>query len=145
MPAIEINAIEVLALKKLALVNGALAKSLSGQAKIEQTALLRVLMDVTNRADLANSTDKSEGERVRLWNENRDLRASLDVERAATDSMRIERDKMFAALKFIASPSDCGCSPVCQCGSQESLKIELDVMHDKARATLEELRMGDAS
>lgn len=57
MAKIEISAIEVLALKKLALINGALAESLSknGGARQEQMALLRVLMDVTSRADLANN------------------------------------------------------------------------------------------
>jgi hypothetical protein len=52
---IEISRIEVLPLKKLALINGALAQSLKSEsARREQTALLRVLMDVTARADLAN-------------------------------------------------------------------------------------------
>lgn len=54
MATIEINPIEILALKKLAVINGALAKSLSGQASREQTALLSVLVEVLNRADLAN-------------------------------------------------------------------------------------------
>nr|DAH84816.1 MAG TPA: hypothetical protein [Caudoviricetes sp.] len=57
MASVEISPIEVLALKKLALINGALAKSLANPtAKREQTALLSVLMDVTARADLANQT-----------------------------------------------------------------------------------------
>lgn len=56
---IAIGPIELLALKKLALINGALAKSLTGEsARREQTALLGVLMDVTARADLANETEK---------------------------------------------------------------------------------------
>jgi len=55
----EISPIEVLALKKLALVNGALAQSLTSEsARREQTALLRVLMDVTARADLATQAKK---------------------------------------------------------------------------------------
>jgi hypothetical protein len=58
MATIEISPIEVLALKKLALINGALAQTLSGRAGIEQTALLSVLMDVVGRADLANHTAK---------------------------------------------------------------------------------------
>lgn len=53
--AIEITTIELLALKKLSLINGALAKSLTGTAAREQIALLRVLIDVINRADLANA------------------------------------------------------------------------------------------
>lgn len=57
MAAIEISPIEVLALKKLALINGALAQTLTGQAGREQTALLSVLMDVVGRADLANSIE----------------------------------------------------------------------------------------
>ena len=56
MAKIEINPIEVLALKKLSLVVGALAKSFdSPTAKRETTALLSVLMDVTARADLENT------------------------------------------------------------------------------------------
>lgn len=61
MAAIEITAIEVLALKKLALINGALAQSLKDPtARREQTALLGVLMDVVARADLANHVKGSE-------------------------------------------------------------------------------------
>lgn len=54
---IEVSPIEILALKKLALINGALAQSLSdATARREQLALLRVLMDVTSRAALAKAT-----------------------------------------------------------------------------------------
>lgn len=53
--SIEISPIEVLALKKLALVNGALAKTLTGTAAREQGALLRVLIDVVSRAEIANA------------------------------------------------------------------------------------------
>lgn len=56
--AIEISPIEVMALKKLALINGALAKTLTGTAAREQTALLSVLIDVVNRSELANATSK---------------------------------------------------------------------------------------
>ncbi|TIL34262.1 hypothetical protein [Mesorhizobium sp.] len=59
--AIHITAIEVLALKKLALINGALAQSLKDQtARREQMALLGVLMDVVARADLANQVKGGE-------------------------------------------------------------------------------------
>jgi hypothetical protein len=62
MAAIEISPIEVLALKKLALINGALAQSLKDQgARREQTALLLVLMDVAARADLANQVEAARG------------------------------------------------------------------------------------
>lgn len=62
MASIEISPIEVLALKKLALINGALAQSLKDAgAKREQTALLLVLMDVAARADLANQTGGARG------------------------------------------------------------------------------------
>ena len=54
--AIEISPIELMALKKLALINGALAKTLTGVASRETLALLSVLLDVINRADLANTT-----------------------------------------------------------------------------------------
>lgn len=56
MNAVTISPIEIAALKKLAVISGALAKSLSGQASREQTALTRVLIDVVNRAELANPT-----------------------------------------------------------------------------------------
>ena len=58
MATIEITPIEVLALKKLAVINGALAKSISGVASVEQTALTRVLIDVVNRADVANAASE---------------------------------------------------------------------------------------
>jgi hypothetical protein len=54
MASVEISGIEVLALKKLALICGALATSLNDQtAAREQRALTRVLVDVVNRADAA--------------------------------------------------------------------------------------------
>jgi hypothetical protein len=54
---IEIDWIEVLALKKLVLINHALAKSLSDPtAAREQRALVVVLNDITLRADLDNQT-----------------------------------------------------------------------------------------
>lgn len=53
--SIEISPIEVMALKKLALVNGALAKTLTGTAAREQGALLRVLIEVVSRAEIANA------------------------------------------------------------------------------------------
>lgn len=54
MASIEISSLEVLALKKLALICGALATSLNDQtAAGEQRALTKVLVDVVNRADRA--------------------------------------------------------------------------------------------
>ncbi|MCF6120841.1 hypothetical protein L2449_28870 [Mesorhizobium muleiense] len=62
MTAIEITPVEVLALKKLALINGALAQSLKDPtARREQMALLGVLMDVVARADLANQAGGARG------------------------------------------------------------------------------------
>ena len=56
---IEISAVEVLALKKLAIVNGALLQGLTNDsARREQRALLSVLLDVAARADLANTTSQ---------------------------------------------------------------------------------------
>lgn len=49
--------------------------------------------------------ENAEQERVRLWNEVRDLKASLVVEKAATDTMRIERDKL-SALAPHPTPED---------------------------------------
>jgi len=58
--AVEISAIEVLALKKLVLINYALATTLKDQqARMEQMDLLRVLNDITLRADIANHTSKA--------------------------------------------------------------------------------------
>ena len=54
MAAIEISSIEALALKKLALISGALAATLKDEtAAREQRSLTRVLIDVVNRADAA--------------------------------------------------------------------------------------------
>lgn len=59
MARIEIDRREILALKKLSLINGALAESLKDHtARREQTALLRVLMDVVARADLADAMER---------------------------------------------------------------------------------------
>ena len=59
MATVEISPIEVLALKKLALINGALAQTLQSRvAGNEQLNLTRVLIEITNRADLANHTAK---------------------------------------------------------------------------------------
>ncbi len=56
--SISISPLEVMALKKLALINGALAESLKNEsARRAQVALLRVLMDVTNRAAVANNSN----------------------------------------------------------------------------------------
>ena len=53
MASVEISSIEVMALKKLALICGALATSLKNQtAAREQRALTKVLIDVVNRAEV---------------------------------------------------------------------------------------------
>ena len=55
--SITITKIELLALKKLAIINGTLAKSLqSPSAAREQKALTSVLIDVLNRAEIDNAT-----------------------------------------------------------------------------------------
>lgn len=59
MATVDITPIEVMALKKLAVINGALAKSISGKASVEQMALTRVLIEVVNRADVDNATSKA--------------------------------------------------------------------------------------
>ncbi|MBB3521104.1 hypothetical protein [Rhizobium sp. BK456] len=40
------------------------------------------------------------------------------------------------ALKTIAAPRECGCSPVCQCNTEEALKIEVDYLKDLALSAL---------
>ena len=57
MSKIEISPVEVLALKKLAVINAALARALKDpSAQREQVALTRVLMDVVDRAELAGAS-----------------------------------------------------------------------------------------
>ncbi len=59
--AIAISPIELMALKKLALISQALATSLSdAMAAREQKALTRVLVDVVSRASIALSTPTSQ-------------------------------------------------------------------------------------
>lgn len=57
--AIEISPLEVLVLKKLVLVNHALAQTIKQPAAAEQAALVSVLNDITLRADLDNQTRKA--------------------------------------------------------------------------------------
>lgn len=58
---IVIDKIELLALKKLAIISGALAKSLVNPSSAkEQRALTSVLVDVINRAELANAQAEAE-------------------------------------------------------------------------------------
>lgn len=57
MSAVTISPVEIMALKKLALISGALAGSLSdATAAREQNALTRVLIDVINRWDISSVT-----------------------------------------------------------------------------------------
>lgn len=54
MATIELNTIEILALKKIALINYALGQSLSDKkASIEQLALTSVITDIVRRAESA--------------------------------------------------------------------------------------------
>lgn len=49
--AVTVSGIEILALKKLAVICGALAKSLPGSAGAEQQSLTKVLVSVINRLE----------------------------------------------------------------------------------------------
>ena len=63
--AIEINQLELFALKKLALISSALGKSLSNSsAAKEQLALTSVLVDVIARAEIDNACPTKQTERV---------------------------------------------------------------------------------
>ena len=53
--AIQVSPLEVLVLKKLTIINHALAKQLPGTAGIEQKALVQVLNEITLRADTDNA------------------------------------------------------------------------------------------
>ena len=64
--------------------------------------------------------------------EHRELRDQLRYVLFPTDAPY----DLMEALKDIASPRDCGCSPVCQCDSAESLRVEVDHMRDTARAAI---------
>jgi hypothetical protein len=54
----KIDSIELLALKKLAIICGALAKKIAEPAAREQRALTSVLVDVINRAELENEMER---------------------------------------------------------------------------------------
>jgi hypothetical protein len=55
-----IDKIELLALKKLAIICGALAQKISEPAAKEQRALTRVLVDVISRAEIENAVSELE-------------------------------------------------------------------------------------
>lgn len=58
----QIEPLELLALKKLAIISGALAQSLKNQsAAREQRALTQVLIDVVNRAEIENAATAPAG------------------------------------------------------------------------------------
>lgn len=60
MATVEISPIELSALKKLALISGALASSFSDvTAAREQKALTLVLIEVVNRAELSTAVRKA--------------------------------------------------------------------------------------
>ena len=60
--SVTITKIELLALKKLAIINGALAKSFADPSTArEQRALTSVLVDVINRAEIDNATADARG------------------------------------------------------------------------------------
>lgn len=54
-----IDPIELLALKKLAVICGSLADMIKDPAKREQRALTSVLVEVINRAEIANARAKA--------------------------------------------------------------------------------------
>ncbi len=54
--AIDITPLEVLVLKKLVLINHALATKIAGSASREQLALTKTLNEITLRADLDNKS-----------------------------------------------------------------------------------------
>jgi hypothetical protein len=54
-----IDPIELLALKKLALICGALADKLHDRAACEQRALTSVLVEICNRAEIENAKKKA--------------------------------------------------------------------------------------
>lgn len=62
MATVELSSIEILALKKLALINHALGLQLSDKrAAKEQLALVSVLTDIVRRADSAEPANRKGG------------------------------------------------------------------------------------
>jgi hypothetical protein len=57
--AITIDKIELLALKKLAVINGALAKQFTGSTAREQLALTNVLVEIITRAEVDNASTEA--------------------------------------------------------------------------------------
>lgn len=57
---ISISPLELLALKKLVLINDALGRTIKGRAEQEQRALTSILNEIVLRADLANKTAKAD-------------------------------------------------------------------------------------
>lgn len=63
-----ISRLEILALKKLAIICGALASSLKDRSSAaEQRALTSVLVDVVNRAEIENATSAALNEGGSQW------------------------------------------------------------------------------
>jgi hypothetical protein len=57
MAMIEISTLELLALKKLAVICGALAQQFTAGTAQEQRALTSVLVDVIQRAEISNASE----------------------------------------------------------------------------------------
>lgn len=58
----------------------------------------------------------------------------------AIDSLTARAEKAEAALREIAAPRSCGCSPACQCNSESALLITVEEYQDTARAAIAYIR-----
>lgn len=75
------------------------ARGLTDQVILELRAAQHVLGYPDALGDAIEAIAGVEQERVRLWNEVRDLKSSLNVEKASTDTMRVERDAAKALIE----------------------------------------------
>ncbi len=71
-----------------------------------------------------------------------DLEHDLWLMRACYREMAEHLIPVVEACKDIGAPRACGCKPVCQCLSQQSLEIEVDAIKDVAREALAEVGLG---
>lgn len=71
-----------------AILNGLNGKHASAELIAQYAS--RISQQDAELERLRREISESESERVRLWNENRDLRGSLDVEKAVTDRVKRE-------------------------------------------------------
>lgn len=107
----------------------ALAKQIERSA-VRFSALSVALSSVRNVGDAASVSEHMRAEQNVIQVEFLNL-ASLLSCNVVDDAENLRK-----TIEQIAAPRDCGCSPACQCDTEESLKIEVDYLKDLARSAL---------